>query len=195
MSVLFETPDLVVRDLQRDEIPLLQSLFEGNPDYFLRVGGQAPLPDEAQREFDELPPAPLTFDRKWFAGAFDRQCRLQGLVIVISDLCAVGVWHTALFFLANALHGSGAAARLHDALEAWASQAGARWLRLGVVAGNAAAERFWDKCGYLEVRTREICNASGQRKTVRVLVKPLAGGTVAEYLQCVPRDTPGSSLP
>ncbi|MCJ7452642.1 MAG: GNAT family N-acetyltransferase [Steroidobacteraceae bacterium] len=195
MPALFETSDLVVRDLHHTEVPLLQALFEANPDYFLLVGGQPPRRDEAQREFDELPPAPLAFGRKWTAGIFDRQEDLHGLLILVSDLCAVGVWHTALFFLAKPLHGTGAAARLHLALENWAKGAGARWLRLGVVSGNAAAERFWSKCGYLEVRTREITNASGQTKTTRVLVKPLAGGTISEYLQLMPRDAAGSTLP
>ena len=46
------------------------------------------------------------------------------------------------------------------------------------VAGNSAAERFWHKCGYREVRTREITNASGKPRTVRVLVKLLAACAV-----------------
>jgi len=195
MPAFVETSDFVVRDLHREEVPDLQALFDSNPGYFLLVGSQLPRPDEAQREFDEMPPASLTFERRWFAGVFDRQRTLQGHVNVLSDFCAPGVWHIALFFLANALHGTGVAARLHDALEARARSSGASWLRLGVVIGNVAAERFWSKCGYLDVRTREIATASGQLKTARVLVKPLAGGAIADYLQLVPRDEPGSNLP
>lgn len=195
MPILFNTSDLLARDLHRDELPLLQHLFEANPEYFMLVGGQPPLPDEAEREFDELPPAPLTFSRRWFAGIFDRQQQLQGLFVVISDLCAVGVWHTTLFFLTSSLHGTGAAARLQASFETWAMSAGAKWLRLGVVSGNIAAERFWSKCGYHEVRTREIPGASGETRTVRILIKPLTVSGLVEYLRLVPRDSPGASLP
>jgi GNAT superfamily N-acetyltransferase len=195
MSALFETAGLVVRELRRDELPALQALFDANPDYFIAVGGQPPLPDEAEREFDELPPPPLSFGTRWFAGVFDRAGALSGLLILLSDLTAKDVWHTALFFLAGAQRGTGAAAELQAALERWARAGGARWLRLGVVKGNARAERFWARCGYREVRTREITNASGVVKTVGVLVKRLAGGSLDDYLREVPRDRPGSTLP
>lgn len=195
MTPLFEAAGLTVRELQPEQVPAVQLLFEANPDYFVAVGGQPPRPDEAQREFDEMPPPPLTFGRRWFAGAFDRQQRLQGVLIVVSDLCAPQVWHTALFFLAGSLRRTGAATRLHAALEDWAMRSGARWLRLGVVAGNTVAERFWARCGYQAVRTREIVDAAGQTRTVRVLVKPLRGDPIARYLQQVPRDEPGSTLP
>jgi GNAT superfamily N-acetyltransferase len=191
----FETEDFVVRDLQREELPQLQALFEANPTYFLLVGGQPPLPDEAVQEFEELPPVHMSFGQRWFSGVFDRSGCLQGLLIVLSDLCAPGIWHTALFFLADSQHGTGAAMRLHAGLEAWAGSQGARWLRLGVVVGNVAGERFWSKCGYTEVRTRPMNDASGQTRTVRVLVKPLVPETVAQYLAQVPRDQPGSELP
>lgn len=190
----FDTPDFLIRELQASEVPRLQALFDANPGYFERVGGQAPLPDEAQREFDEFPPAHLGHTHRWFAGVFDHGGELQGVLIVVSDLCAQGVWHIALFLLATAWHGTGAAARLHEALLRWVRQQGATWLRLGVVDGNAPAERFWAKCGYTEVRQRDITNASGQPRTVRVMVKPLAGQALADYLQLVPRDTPGSTL-
>lgn len=173
----------------------MQALFEANPDYFLIVGGQPPRPDEAQQEFDERVPEHLSYSTRWFAGAFDRSAKLQGLIILVSDLSAPRVWHTALFFLAGALRGSGAAMELHTALEAYAKGSGAHWLRLAVIDGNAPAQRFWAKCGYQEVRTRPFPNASGEMKLARVLVKPLAGGALSEYLHLVPRDAPESTLP
>jgi RimJ/RimL family protein N-acetyltransferase len=193
MAVLFESPRFVVRELRPDELPTLQALYEANPDYFFTVGGQAPRPDEAQQEFDERPPAHLGYGSRWFAGIFDRTGRLAGLIILVSDLSAPQVWHTALFFIEMRLRGTGAAGEIHASLEAWAEAGGARWLRLGVVVGNAPAERFWSKCGYLEVRTREIEVALGVIRTTRVMVKPLAGNTLDEYLRRVPRDQPDST--
>jgi GNAT superfamily N-acetyltransferase len=195
MPPLFESLRLVVRELQFEEVPALQALFEANPAYFLAVNGRAPDPDEAQREFDELPPAHLSYGTRWFAGVFDRTGASRGSVILVSDLPAHGVWHTALFFLAHEVRGTGAAMELHTALESKARICGAQWLRLAVIEGNGRAERFWSKCGYSAVRVRDIVNASGQARTARVMVKALTGGSIPDYLQLAPRDHPDSSLP
>ncbi|MEN9419621.1 MAG: hypothetical protein RI988_3241 [Pseudomonadota bacterium] len=194
-GTLFAVEDLTVRSLLRDELPALQALFEANPAYFQTVAGQPPQPNEAQVEFDELPPAHLSYSQRWFAGIFDSQGALHGVLIVVSDLAAPGVWHIALFFLDEATRGTGAALRLHAALEDWARTHGARWMRLAVIRGNTVAERFWAKCGYEEVRTRPYVNASGKPATARVMIKSLAGDARADYLERVPRDAPGSELP
>jgi GNAT superfamily N-acetyltransferase len=195
MPPLLETAQFIVRELRVDQISRLQALFEANPDYFVAVNGQPPDPDEAQREFYELPPPHITYGARWFAGVFDRAENLRGLIIIVSDLSAKGIWHTALFFLERSLRGTGAAQELHASIEALAFASGARWLRLGVVEGNLRAERFWSRCGYVEIRTRQLINASGQTKTTKVMVKPLAGGALSEYFQLAPRDAPDSHLP
>lgn len=194
-SELFTVDGLTVRSLLRDELPSLQALFEANPAYFQIVAGQPPQPDEAQVEFDELPPAHLSYSERWFAGVFDSPGALHGVLIIVSDLAAPGVWHIALFLLDAATRGTGAAQRLNSALEGWAHAQGARWMRLAVIHGNAVAERFWAKCGYEELRTRSYVNASGQPVSARVMIKSLAGDAVADYLARVPRDAPGSELP
>lgn len=195
MSTLFTTDGYTVRNLRRDELPALQTLFEANPGYFQTVSGRPPQPDEAQVEYDELPPPHLAFNERWFAGVFSPDGVLRGVLILVSDLAASGVWHIALFLLDGAARGTGVAQRLHAALEDWARRRGAVWMRLSVIRGNAVAERFWARCGYQEVRTRPYVNASGQPVTAIVMIKALAGGTTAEYLTRVPRDVPGSALP
>ena len=65
---------------------------------------------------------------------------------------------------------------------------GARWLRLGVVRGNARAERFWEKAGFVDVLERREYAQGSKRHTLRVMAKPLAGGTLDEYRMIVPRD-------
>lgn len=195
MPALFECPPFVVRALHAEQVPALQSLFDANPQYFNLVAGQPPRPNEAQIVFDDRPPTHLTFTNRWFAGVYDRSQVLKGLLVLLSDLSAQGVWHIALFFLDASVRGTGAAKDLHTALEAFAAAAGARWLRLGVIVGNQPAERFWSKCGYEEVRTRSIVNVSGDTRISRVMIKPLPGGTRAAYLDLVPRDRLDSPLP
>ena len=193
---LFEAAGLQARVLQAGEVPQLQALFDANPLYFETVSGRPAAPDEAQREFDERPPPHLSWRSQWLLGVWRASDRsLQGVIIATGDLCAEGVWHTALFLLATALHGSGAAAALHAAQIGWMQAQGARWLRLGVVLGNTRAERFWARQGYRPVRRREGIPAGDRLNTVQLMVRPLGDATLADYLARVPRDDPASTLP
>ena len=194
----FRAGRMAARELAACEVPLLQALFDANPLYFQAVNGRPPHADEAQQEFDERPPPHLPFTRRWLLGLFDADVdskALQGVAVIVQDLCAPGVWHIALYLVATALHGSGAAAGTYRAMEAWVRRGGAHWLRLGVVAGNARAERFWQAQGFAEVRRRGGIDTGGRVNDLRVLAKPLAGGTLADYLVLVPRDQPDSVLP
>jgi hypothetical protein len=69
---------------------------------------------------------------------------------------------------------------------------GARWTRLGVVEGNARAERFWEKTGYVEVRKRRDYPVGERLATLRMMVKLPEDGSLDEYLERVPRDRPES---
>lgn len=194
-ATVFATPRYSARELREDDVPLLQALLEANPEYSLAVNGRLPHPDEAFVEFVEQPPAHLQPGRRWFMGLFDADDTLVGVCVVVENLGAPRVWHLAWLLVATALHGSGVAQAVYEAMEAWARQGGAQWLRLGVVQGNVRAERFWERQGFLQVRTREGMDTGGRLNTIRVMAKPLAGGTLDRYLALMPRDQPGSTLP
>lgn len=195
MNTLFATPDLTVAPLQAPEVPALQALFDANPLYFQTINGRNALPDEAQQEFDEHPPPHLPWVRHHHAGVHDHSGALVGTLVFTEGLCDPEVCHLGLFWLPTALHGSGLAAPLHEAYADWAQRQGARWLRLSVIEGNGRAERFWQRLGYTEVRRREGIDTGGRINSARVMVRPLGGATLAAYLQRVPRDQPGSTLP
>jgi len=173
----------------------LQGFLDANPEYFLAVGGMPPRRDEAQQEFRDLPPPHMPFNGRWLIGFTDDAGRLIGMASVLSDFLVPHVWHLGLFIVASSLHGSGTAAALYQSLEDWMKAHGAAWIRLGVVVGNDKAERFWLKVGYAEVRKRFNVPAGERMNTVLVLVKPLAGGAISDYLQLVERDRPESTLP
>ena len=120
----------------------------------------------------------------------DETGSLIGVANVVSDLLAPGVWHIGLFMVATRLHGGGAARSLYEQLERWALDQGAQWLRLGVVQGNTRAERFWERCAFVEVRKRGGVEMGMLVNTLRVMAKPLAAGTLPEYLALVARDRP-----
>jgi hypothetical protein len=64
----------------------------------------------------------------------------------------------------------------------------AQWFRLGVVHRNARAERFLQSLAFVQTRTRIDVEMGRLVNTLRVMFKPLAGGTLAEHLTLVERD-------
>ncbi len=177
-------------EIDARDLAALQRFFEDNPEYHLAVEGEPPGPSAAQDEFDALPPEDWAFDKKWVIGVHDAEKRMIGMVDLIENLFVDGVWHIGLFIVATRLHGLGTAPGLYRALEDWLREQGCRWIRLGVVEGNARAERFWEKCGYREVRKRRAVAMGRKVNDVRVMVKPLTQHSVREYLSAVVRDRP-----
>ena len=187
--IVFSSPNHDASEARRADIPAIQAFYESNPAYTRLVEGAMVQPGAAELEFDDTPPPELGFDRKWWLLVHDRASgRLDALIDVVKDLMAPGIWHIGLFFVAEALHGQGTATTLHAALEEWARRGGARWLRLGVVAQNGRAARFWRRRGYHFVRSREVAASTGRVNTVWVLVKPLGDDTLASYLAVQTRD-------
>jgi len=179
-------------ELQPADEADLQHFYDVNPEYSLAVDGAPPAADAGRETFDALPPAGWPFQRKWILGFRADDDALIGMADLLSSLFVEGVWHIGLFIVATPLHGHGAAEVLYDGLEAWMIERGAEWARLGVVAGNTRAERFWERRGYREVRRRERIPMGRRVNDVRVMVKPLADGDIAEYLHRVARDRPES---
>ena len=170
--------------------PALQHFFDANPAYFQLVHGEPARPGEAMEEIVGDLPAGWAFTTKWVVGFVDDQDAVVAMANMVSDLLAPGVWHLGLFLVASSRHGNGEAHALYKGLEAWAASQGANWLRLGVVQGNVRGERFWEFHGYLQTRTRVGVQMGQLTNTVRVMVKPLAGGTLAQYLHLIHRDRP-----
>ena len=178
-------------EMHAEDVPALQRFIDANPEYYLAVTGEAPGDREAQEQFHDAPPADWPHTKLWPIRFVNEGSSMEAMAHLVSDLLAPGVWHIGLFIVATSLHGSGAAQAMYGQLEAWTRAQGAQWLRLGVVAGNARAERFWARAGYAEVRNRGGIRLGTRTHTVRVMVKPLAGGTLPQYLARVVRDRPG----
>jgi len=187
---LFDTAIARAVVLGDEDIAALQQFFDGNPDYFWLVNGEPPTAEEARNEMQAA--LPDGWPHTWHGniGFIDAHGELIGMANVVTDLLASGVFHIGLFIVATALHGTGAAQILHDGLTRWAIADGTRWLRLGVVRGNARAERFWTKLGYVDLRMRSGIPMGSKVNDVRVMLKPLTTATLVDYLTAVPRDRP-----
>lgn len=168
----------------------LQAFFDANPAYFLATQGCPAGPGEAHEEIHGELPAGWSFTRKWVIGYVDTRGALVALANLISDILAPDVWNVSTFIVATDRHGCGDAQRLYRGLEEWAVAQGAQWLRLGVVQGNTRGERFWEAAGYVQTRLRSGVQFGELTRTLRVMFKPLAGGTREQYLALVARDRP-----
>lgn len=178
-----------LRVLAEADIGALQRFFDANPEYFLATQGGLPRANEAEIEFHDVPRAGMPYRVMWLLGYFDADDdSLVAMASVVGDFIAERVWHIGLFIVATALHGSGTAGVLYRMLETWIVGHGAQWIRLGVVRGNARAERFWERLGYVQVRERGPVQTGSKSNLLRVMVKPLAGGSVDAYLALVARD-------
>ena len=144
-----------LRILDAADIAALQRFFDANPEYFLAKSGEPPHPNEAETEFHDVPPAgdgvPRDVAARFFRRGPARSSRWRRWSQTSSPSA---VWHIGLFIVATALHGSGTARRSIACSKRWMVEQGALWIRLGVVRGNARAERFWERRGYVEVRER-----------------------------------------
>lgn len=183
-------PELRVIELGPAEESLLQRFFDDNPLYFQCVMGEPAQPGAAHEEIHGMPPAGWPFTKVWVLGYTGPDAALVAMANVTTDLLAPSVWHLGLLVVATAHHGTGLADLLYRSLESWARDCGASWLRLGVVRGNARAERFWERQGFVQTRVRHDVPMGKRRHTLRVMVKPLSGGALEHYLERVPRDRP-----
>lgn len=187
---LFTAPPFSVHVLTRADTTRLQRFFEANPAYFQLLGGAPAGPDEAAELFDDLPPTGWPYTRVWHVGFADAHGDLVAMADLVADLLAPAVWHVGLFIVATDRHGSGDADRIWQALAAWMQSQGAQWLRLGVVAANPRALRFWRRQGFIPLRVREGVEISGRLHTVQTLARAVGEGRIEDYLRLVPRDLP-----
>jgi len=183
-------PGVRVLELAAGSEPLLQAFFDANPEYFLAIQAEPAAPNEAHEEIHGELPAGWSFTKKWVLGYVDASGSLIAMANLVSDILAPGVWNVSTFIVATDRHGTGDAQHLYRSLEAWAQRGGAKWLRLGVVQGNTRAERFWQSAGYVQTRLRTGVQFGNQTKTLRVMYKPLADGTLEQYLSLIARDRP-----
>jgi GNAT superfamily N-acetyltransferase len=179
-----------VIELEAGGEPLLQGFFDANPEYFLAIQGEPAAPTEAHEEIHGGLPSGWSFTKKWVIGYVKPNGSLMAMANLVSDILAHSVWNLSTFIVATERHGTGDAQLLYRGLEHWAMAKGANWLRLGVVQGNTRAERFWESMGYVQTRRRHGVEFGARTHTLRVMFKPLASGSVEEYLSLVPRDRP-----
>lgn len=177
---VFAVAGFEARRFDRANIAPAQAFLEKNSGYHLLAFGERPPGDEAARELVDLPPQIEPADA-FFLGFWERD-DLAGLAHVMRTWPVAGISHVGLFQIAEARQGSGFSGRAYLALEQWMrAEFRPRWLRLGVLAANVRALRFWSRQGYHETGRKAGVPYGRLRHDLIVMVKSIQGEDDAAY--------------
>lgn len=187
---LFSVRNYHALELSVEDIPTVQNFLESNPEYFYIAEGASPTSIQAKEEFESELPQGWAYSKKWSIGIVREDDVMEAFATLVSDLFAPGVWHIGLFLLSTANHGQGLATEMYEGLERWLQASGARWVRLGAIEGNARAERFWKRNGYVQARRRLNVQMRERTQTLSVMVKPVGAVGLNTYFELVARDCP-----
>ena len=159
--------------LALDDVPALQRLCERCSDYYEMEEGAPAAPDAAEHLLAGLPPGKTLAD-KLVIGIHDAAGALVGVLDLIRDCPGERDWWLGLLLLDPQARAGGLGSRILHALKHAVAATGGRAIHLGVLEHNLAAERFWRRHGFAEVRRQPYTAASGQVSRVIVLSHPLA---------------------
>jgi GNAT superfamily N-acetyltransferase len=141
--------DIELRDIEPDEVAVLQGLIESDPDYTERVTGHPPGPSDAQSLLLMRPPDVSEEDKR-VLGAW-----LNGSLVAVVDLVRGfpddDTVHIGLLQVHGEQRRQGLGKQVHDLavqdVRRWAPRATS--LRAAIVATNATyAEPFWRSLKY-----------------------------------------------
>lgn len=192
MNELFAGAGFRAVEMEAGDVPRLAAFYAANPEYHHIVAGGPAPPGEAQEDFDARIPDEWSHTRHRMLLFEGEEGAVLGVASLLQDPSAHGAWNLGLFIVATSLHGSGRAQAMYGALESWARDLGARWLRLGVVDGNARGRAFWRRMGYVPVRTRDGYRIGCLSHLLHVMVKPLGDPDWEAYRRAVPQDYPAT---
>lgn len=177
---VFSERDLIARRFERSNLEPAQSFLEANPGYHQLAFGERPSADEAERELVDFPPQ-IDPNDAYFLGLWQNE-ELAGIAHVMRTWPVAGISYIGLFQVAEKFHGTGLADRAYAALDAWmCREFQPRWLRLGVLATNFRALKFWARHGYHETGRKTGIEYGRLRHDLIVMVKSIQGEDDAAY--------------
>lgn len=167
-----DLPPYTAARLTRDAAPRLQALCERCGDHYELEEGAPARPDAAEYLLGCVP-AGKTLADKHVIGIHDAGGKLVGVLDLIQDCPGEGEWWLGLLLLHPAARAGGLGTRILHALERAVAAAGGTAIHPGVLEQNAAAERFWRRHGFQELRRQPYTSASGHASRVIVMARHL----------------------
>ncbi len=150
------------------DVDAIQAILATDPPTWELLEGAPLRPDEAAHLLAELPPG-VAPERKHVFVA-DGTC----VVDLIDGFPDAATWYLGLIFVAPHARGSTYGTHLIDRLALDLPAAGARALRLAVVAENARARRLYERLDFRHVATRTRTSRTGVAQSVDVVERDLA---------------------
>ena len=140
-------------ELSSHDGPALQTFLEECADYHELVLGHPPGTAEAQSVFYAGPEDGQKPENKMLLGisALDNTT-LIGVLDAFCDYPEKGVWYIGLLLFSPSARSAGLGAAVVEAFARAAKERGAIEIQLNVVEQNEAGHRFWQRCGFSEVR-------------------------------------------
>ncbi len=173
-----------LRQLTPEELPLLQPLCERCAEAMQQNAGLQP--GLALEHILGLPPGPSMaqnlacalpqgkeYDDKFLLGIFAGPQKLIGVLDVIRDYPTQGEWWLGVLMLDPAQRGKGLGESVCRAVEQWATNAGAHYIRLAVSTQNTRAHQFWKRVGFEELERRIRKLSYGQESVGIIMGHPL----------------------
>ena len=154
------------------DVPALQRLCERCGDYYVMEEGAPAAPDTAEHLLTALPPGKTHAD-KYVAGIHAPGGELAGVLDLIRDFPGEHEWWIGFLLLDPAARAAGLGSRILDEVARAVSAAGGTVIQLGVLEQNVAAERFWRRHGFAELRRQPYTARSGHPSRVIVMSRPL----------------------
>lgn len=154
---------LALRRAVPADVAEIQAVLEDDPATWELLEGAPLVPDEAALMLTLVPPSG-TLDNKHLFVA-DGAC----VIDLYAGYPAPHIWYLGLIFLTRAARGHGLGTRALVSLAAYSRAHGGTALRLGVVAQNTAARRFYDRLGFRHVFSKQRPTPSGGLTDLDVL--------------------------
>lgn len=146
----------------------LQDLYERCTDFHELTEGSPTRPTAASEELVALPPGKELADKFPF-GVHAPAGRLIGFLDLMRDYPAEREWWIGLLMLDPAVRGAGLGSRIYRAAAEWVGSQHGSAIYIGVLEQNGAAERFWRREGFVELRRERHVSDTGHEGRLIVM--------------------------
>lgn len=134
---------------QPEDESILNEFCIRNMDFFEFQSGQDGHLQAGNEILTELPPGKQLVDKRVW-GVFKNN-QLLAIIESIADYPEKGIWFLGLFIIDEDFKKTGFSYHAYHYFEETLVPVGVNKIRLGVLAGNQTALRFWSKIGFAEI--------------------------------------------
>lgn len=165
--------DYQIKSLQSsDDLSPVLNIYKSNNEYFQIVSQEDASMDAILKDMTEVPPNTST-DQKCFCLITENGNPI-GVIDYIENYPDQDVLYIGLFLVDGKKHNRGIGSEIYKYIERIAMDEGYERIRLGVVQENIKGLRFWQKMGFITVKTVKSSIKPETNWTIHVMEKRLS---------------------